>query len=214
MDSQLGVPERSILLALMLLVDETPNPTIAEQFGYSVDRKTRERLEKAGYLSSRVITKPRRTYLYSLTDAGWRWCREECGSAAPERAPRAYRLTYGFMRGLDRYLRQAGLELADVFTVAPSPDEESSSQDVELRIRTAYNSLAAAPRGWVSLHRLRTALADLPPDVLDAGLRDIDLQHGVFLVPEPNKKTLSDPERAAAIRIGGEDKHLLSIESA
>jgi hypothetical protein len=214
MDDQLTVSDRRVLLALMVLADETPNPMMAERFGFSVDKGTRERLETVGYLSGRVITRPRRMYLYSLTDAGWRWCRKEFGAAAPEGVPGVYRLMYGLMNGWNAYMCRARLELADVFAAETSPAGGAASGDVEQRIRSAYGSLVVKPEGWVNLKRLRDALADLPRDVLDAGLLRIDLQRGVFLVPEPNKKALSDAERAAAIRIGGEDKHLLSIESA
>lgn len=95
----------------------------------------------------------------------------------------------------------------DLYAATLAPE-----QDIEQRIRTTYTALAATPHGWVSLGRLRGALADVPRAAMDEGLRRLDLVHGVFLVPEPNKKTLSDAERAAAIRIGGEDKHLIAIE--
>ena len=34
----------------------------------------------------------------------------------------------------------------------------------------------------------------------------------VDLIPESNQKTLSPDDRAAAVRIGNQDKHLLRIE--
>jgi hypothetical protein len=213
MTDQLSVPERAALFALMIVVAEAPNSKISEDAGIQIDRKVRERLEDLGYLSSRLITRPRKTYFYSLTDSGWRWCRQEFGSMAPDGAPPAYRLFYGLIARLDQFLRRTDMELADVFT-GEKPAWQGSPEDVERRIRATYQSLVAEPEGYVNLYRLRTALTDLPRDLLDATLRHIDLQPGVFLVPEPNKKTLSDAQREAAIRIGGEDKHLLSIESA
>ena len=34
------------------------------------------------------------------------------------------------------------------------------------------------------------------------------------LVPDSNRKVLTDEDHAAAIRIGGEDKHLMAIEES
>lgn len=85
------------------------------------------------------------------------------------------------------------------------------STQIEQRIRTAYKELVAQPAGWVALRRLREHLNDIPRDELDKTLYNMDLTPGVFLEPEVNQKTLTDADWAAAIRIGGEEKHLLSI---
>jgi hypothetical protein len=36
---------------------------------------------------------------------------------------------------------------------------------------------------------------------------------GISLIPEENQKTLTDQDRAAAVAIGDQDKHLIAIES-
>jgi hypothetical protein len=221
MDFQLRISERSSLLALMTFVTEASNPDITDEYGFTIVKKDREHLEELGLLTSRVNTRPHRGYVHELTDLGWRWCREELGSAVPEGAPRAYRLAYGVVRSFARYMERAGVEMADVFVVPRAPaDEPDISTDepeapaVEDRIRAAYVDLVVEQDGYVNLNRLRNALDDLPRETLDEALRRLDLQQGVYLIPEANQKTLSQVERAAGIRIGGEDKHLLSIASA
>lgn len=213
MDIQLSMTERSALLVLMTFVEEASNPDIAARYGFSIDRKDRERLEKLGLLTIRLNTRPRRWYVHELTDLGWRWCREELATATPERAPRAYRLTYGVLNCLDQHMRRSRLEMADVFVPHGDPAERQQPPAVEERIRAAYAALVAEQDGWVNLNRLRIALADLSREAVDEALRRLDLQPRVYLIPEANQKTLSNAERAAGIRIGGEDKHLLSIES-
>jgi hypothetical protein len=70
----------------------------------------------------------------------------------------------------------------------------------------------ARPGAWVSLTRLRDALSLLSRQEVDDALLRLDLQPATYLIPEANQKTLSAADREAAIHIGGEDKHLLSIE--
>jgi hypothetical protein len=64
----------------------------------------------------------------------------------------------------------------------------------------------------VPLVRLRTLLADLPREDVDAALTRMNLLPDVFVDPQSNQKTLSPEERAAAVRIGDQDKHQISIE--
>lgn len=66
---------------------------------------------------------------------------------------------------------------------------------------------------WVNLKDLRAAMPDMPREEFDKAV--IDLAVGdttnVGLIPEVNQKTLTPEDRAAAVYIGGEHKHLLQI---
>lgn len=77
-------------------------------------------------------------------------------------------------------------------------------------IRSTYHRLAAEPRAWVSLTRLRDDVGHRTEDVTEA-LRRLSRQSDVTIAPEENQKALSDWDRQCAVRIGGQDKHLLSI---
>jgi len=79
------------------------------------------------------------------------------------------------------------------------------------RIRVAYADLAAEPGAWVRLKRLRAKLGDVPTADLDRALRQLLHDSDVDLEPEPNQKTLDDDDRRAAVRVGGEDRHILAI---
>ena len=109
------------------------------------------------------------------------------------------------------------LEAPAAAVADPVPVTENHALDaasVEKRIRSAYQELVQEPRGWIGLRPLREKLGDLPQGDVDEGLLRLDLLPGVYLQPESDQKNLTDADRAAAIRIGGELKHLLSIEGA
>jgi hypothetical protein len=203
---QLSLPERTALLALMTFVKEASNPELEERYGFPIKKAARERLVDLGFVNAYQRGRP---YVHELTDKGWRRCREELAKEVPKPAQKAYRLLYGVLHCLDAYMRNSRLELADIFLPATAGD---GNVDVEKRIRKAYESLAEKPAAWVSLTRLRSALSELPRRDVDDALRRMDLQSHVFLISEFDLNLLSEADRAAAIRIGNEDKHLLSIE--
>jgi hypothetical protein len=79
------------------------------------------------------------------------------------------------------------------------------------RIRAAYADLATEPGAWVSLSRLRPLFDDVSKAELDKALECLLDAPDVDLEPEPNQKTMKVEERRAAVRIGGEDRHVLAI---
>jgi hypothetical protein len=88
------------------------------------------------------------------------------------------------------------------------PDRDRQLRD---RLVATYHALAGEPGGWVGLARLRPFLADLPRDAVDEGLRRLSREAGVNVVPESNQKMLTGADTQAALRLGGQDKHLLAI---
>lgn len=101
--------------------------------------------------------------------------------------------------------------------VAPGVDASADAPDAvppnEQKVRDAVTRLAGRPGGWVNLSRLRADLTDVDPDELDKTLSDLMLRNDISLIPEANAKTLSDEDHEAAVWIGGEWKHLISIDT-
>ncbi len=64
-------------------------------------------------------------------------------------------------------------------------------------------------RDWVPLRELRALLGDAPRDVQDRVLRAMSRSGEFTIAPDSNRKALDSAERDAAIRIGGEDNHLI-----
>jgi hypothetical protein len=87
----------------------------------------------------------------------------------------------------------------------------SAPQNLDLRLRNAYAALASEPRAWVALSRLLPFFGDVPRAEIDDALRSLSRASDVNLVPENNQKSLTEADRAAAVTIGGQDKHLLAI---
>jgi hypothetical protein len=78
------------------------------------------------------------------------------------------------------------------------------------RIAGAYLDLAGDAGEFVSLRDLRERLAGVQG--LDAALIGLFTAQEINLVPQENQMALTEANRAAAIRVGGEDKHRMSWE--
>lgn len=82
----------------------------------------------------------------------------------------------------------------------------------EQQVQRAYKELAQRPGDWVGLAQLRQRLTGLSREEQDRALRSLISHPRVSIVPEVDQTLLSDRDRAAAIRIGGELKHAISID--
>jgi hypothetical protein len=115
----------------------------------------------------------------------------------------------------DRVLERSGCKsYAELFALndlrgpASAPDQE---QLLRTRIVNAYEALVSEPQGWVSLTRLRPFFGDVPRAALDEALRKLSREPEVNIAPESNQKLLTEEDTAAALHLGGQDKHLLAI---
>jgi len=206
-----GLEDKAALLALMSLVNEVSNTELRDTYGLTITGQLRLRLEKQGYVTSRRESSlPGRPYVYELTEQGWRWGREELRAAPPEKADKAYRVWYGYLRLIDRYMSRSGSGM-DQFFVAESEASVQQVEDVEQLIRTAYAELAKEPGSPVRLRLLRQQLPDVPREEVDAALLRLVLMPAVYLEPETKQRMLTAADWDAAITIGGEARHLLTF---
>ncbi|WP_328648573.1 hypothetical protein OHS58_14535 [Amycolatopsis sp. NBC_00348] len=212
MTDRLGHKQTAAMLTLMVLGREVPNPELQERVGFTLTGKDRTQLNDTGYVASAKVG---RTFVHQLTDSGWAWCEAEMQEQTPP-PPRPQSVLcsalYLVLGGLSGFLRQEKLRPADVFGVEADVEPEPESEDLEGRIRIAYRELVREPRGWVGLVDLRPKLG-APADEVDAVLKELSRTGQAHLVPEDNRKVLNAADHEAAIRIGGEDNHLLSIEA-
>lgn len=235
-DRALTFSELSVLVVLMVEAREVPNPEIKERHGgMSLDGKARRHLNDLKLVESR---KQGRSYAHTLTDAGWARVAEEF-RAGTIPAPRgtAGAMARALATGIQAFLERTDHLLAEVFqprdesapppetavkaavetTVETAPEsrpgarQEQRAADVEARIRTAYTELAPEAGAWVSLTRLRPLLGDVARAQVDDVLTLMNRMPDVNIVPESNRKALSPQDREAAVTIGDQEKHLLSI---
>ncbi|MEV4053155.1 hypothetical protein AB0J55_18370 [Amycolatopsis sp. NPDC049688] len=209
MTDRLGHRQTAAMFTLMVLGREVPNPELKELVGFTLTGKERTQLNDSGYVASE---KAGRTFVHQLTDSGWAWCEKELGAKKPP-PPRPQStlctVLYLVLGGFDDFRRSRNLRLADVFGNLASPEP---AEDLETRIRVAYRELVREPRGWVALVDLRPKLGASAAEV-DVVLKELSRAGKAHLVPEDNRKALTAADHEAAIRIGGEDNHLLSIEA-
>lgn len=209
----LTVRQRAVLFALLGEARQVANPELEQLIGVRLDGADRRQLNARKYVES---TKVGRAYLHELSDAGWRWCAQELAAAPGERAGSLERAHYKVFGLFARHLDAAGLTLADI--AAPAPDalaNTASAGDLTAFIETGYRSLAATAGEFVSLRELRlrlTELTDRPRPDVDAALAAMFTAQRINLIPQSHQQALSDADRDAALRIGGEYKHLISIE--
>lgn len=96
--------------------------------------------------------------------------------------------------------------------VSPEPAaDDPTTAAVADQIREAYQRLSPRPEQWVGLADLRDQLDGVDRETADAALFSLLSEPGVRLIPVANKKALSDRDRAAALRIGPEDSHTISM---
>jgi hypothetical protein len=204
----LSSKERAALFALLAEARELSNLELEERVGFRLDGKERRKLNDLKLVDSR---KPGRAYVHELSEGGWRWCADELFAGPQAGARNMERALYAVLAGLGRYLQGTGQSLADIFSLRA--DERAGEEvDVEARVVVGYRVLASEPGEFVQLSRLLGELTDVPRADVDAALGQMYQAQRVNLVPQANQLALSAADRESALRIGGEDKHLISIE--
>lgn len=191
--------ERAVLLVLMAQARPVPNAHLLA-YGPTLDKRSRDKLNTLDLIESERVGG---RYIHELTDRGWRLCRDIITAGAPPRSTGPAKTLYTVLAGLNRYLDTADLSLAELFWLKQAP----SAAD---RITQAYTELADRTGAWVGLRTLRRQLDDVPD--LDDALTELYRTGAISLIPEENQKVLTEEDRAAAITIGGQAKHLIAIE--
>jgi hypothetical protein len=203
--------EQAVLLVLMAEARPVRNTELAA-LGPALDKPTRDRLIRRGLIETDTSARPME---HELTDAGWATCAKFFGAEAPAQSKPQGKALYTVLRALRRYFDRDALAPGDVFlplddsVVTGAPDAATTA--IEAAVRAAYVRLAATEGGWVDLVRLRAELPDVTRPELDAALTRMYRIPGVSLIPEENQKTLTAEDRAAAVEIGEQAKHLIAI---
>lgn len=80
----------------------------------------------------------------------------------------------------------------------------------EQQVIDAYNEVKS-PNGWAKLANIREGLSGLSREAQDRAITNLADRKNIVLIPEENQKTLTQADRAAAVRYGGEPNHLIRI---
>ncbi|MCT9934273.1 hypothetical protein N5079_29130 [Planotetraspora sp. A-T 1434] len=215
-DPKLSLPETAALLVLMLEAREVSNLDLMARYGVTISGKERRNLNEKKLIES---WKQGRAFTHVLTDGGWARVAEELRAGTISLpGGSAGILVRVLAAGMGNVLSRTDLSLADVFgpheepASAASPEpEESTASELETRIRAVYAQLAEKPGAWVSLTELRPLLDGATGTEVDQELRRMNRMPDVNIIPESNQKDLSARDRDAAVIIGDQQKHHLSI---
>ncbi|SCE73077.1 hypothetical protein GA0070216_101625 [Micromonospora matsumotoense] len=204
--------EAAILFVLMAEAREVPNAELRKRYGVDVRKSYRDKLNRLGFVDSR---REGNTFLHQLADKGWVRVQEDLNFQSSQG-----RILGGALTALQVNLRDRVMGRSDYRTfgemfaltdVRAGTAQPGQQRTLDLRIRQAYAALAAEPGAWVSLTRLRPFFGDVDTADLDEALRELEREPDVDIVPESNQKVLTPADVAAALRLGGQDKHLLAI---
>ncbi|MET9303600.1 hypothetical protein ABZX66_30250 [Micromonospora aurantiaca] len=206
----LTASESAILVVLMAEAREVLSTELRDRYGLVVRKPQRDKLTRLHYVASR---KSGSTYALQLDDKGWVRMQSDLDFTLRGASALGAALTAVQAHLRDRVLARSGCAtLAELFALtdvrAPAAEPAGS---LEARVVAAYRALADEPGAWVSLRRLRPFFADVPRDDLDEALRQLSRSEGVTIAPESNQKTLTEADTAAALRLGGQENHLLAI---
>ena len=217
----LTVRQRAVLFALLGEARQVANPELEQLIGVRLDGAERRDLNDRRLVES---TRAGRAFAHELSDAGWRWCAQELSAASARRGSSLERAHYRVFAVFARYLDAAGLSLADIVRPDPNgnhsdnanptgdPTATATADDLTASIEAAYHSLAPGLGAFVSLRDLRLRLPGRPRPDVDAALAALFTAQRVNLIPQSDQRALSDADRDAGVRIGGEHKHLIAIE--
>ena len=201
-----GIPERAAMIALMALNRETLNSELKGRYRLELRKSAREKLNLDGLVQSRSVKG--KGFAHELTDAGWAWAVAELDEPVPARAGSAGGALYALLNGLKVALDARGMVIQDLFAPA-APGPAGSLRD---RIREAYHSLASRPRDWVELRDLRAQFGDWPRREVDLELTRMFRAKDVNLTLHEDRGRLTQADRDAALRLGVDDMHLISME--
>ena len=76
-----------------------------------------------------------------------------------------------------------------------------------------YATLAKRSQDWVSLTELHRRLPGIPKSQIDAALKKMYLNKKINLTPNDDQGSLTQADRAAAMRFGESDMHMFSMRA-
>ncbi|MDQ7911184.1 hypothetical protein RB614_42520 [Phytohabitans sp. ZYX-F-186] len=219
-DEDLTRVETAALFILMAEAGPVPNARLTNHHRCGLKKPSREKLERLKLIE---VERPSGRLMLMLGDEGWVRCRSQLeGGSPPPGAGAVGGALYAVLQLWGRFLAAQRSSLQEFVsasnapapTVAPARKPAAVEQDVEERVRAAYRTIAHRAGDLVSLADLRDLVSDLAPAEVDAALRRLNRRRGVALVPEANQKTLDARTRAAAVVIGDQPKHSISVEAS
>ena len=204
-----GIPERAVMIALMALNKETLNTELKRRYRLELKKPVRDKLNREGLVQSRRL--PGKGFAHELTDAGWAWVVAQLDEQPPRQAGSAGGALYALLNGLRVALDARGMVIQELFDQSESTAPQQTGQ-LRDRIRQAYRNLSSRPWDWVELRDLRVQLGDWPRREVDLEIIRMFREKDVNLTLHEDRGGLTQADRDAALRLGVDDMHLISME--
>lgn len=220
MNDQLRSAHLTALFALMGTAGKVSNTELKELAGFTIEKKVREDLESLGLITAEQAAR-NKPYVHTLTNEGWKRCGEELGGEPTERSNHLAGALLLVLDGVRRYLDRKNMSVEHMFrkespapvAAEPEPQKAPPSGEIDAaQVTAAYRELAAKQGDWVRLAELRPKLNGADRADVDRVLKELSRAGLAHLAPDPDRKSLTSADREAAIRLGGEDNHLLVVE--
>ncbi|WP_436528744.1 hypothetical protein [Actinoplanes sp. HUAS TT8] len=216
-ENDLTPAQRFVLLVLMGRASSLPNAEISN----SLKADKRNDLVKRELIE--VTGKPMQL---ELTQKGHDRALRELAGPQPERSGAIGLALYTYLRFVDQLIEATGIEpralfqLRDLHRVIPATQQSRVEEgigevgdDLDGQVRKIYAELVGRPGGHVMLADLRDSLPGVERSELDATLVRMNRSSDVHITPESNQKSLTARERAGAVSIGNQERHLIAIVS-
>lgn len=214
-----GQERQGLLLLALLALGE--GGAAQKDLTVTADPAVRGPLERAGLI--RTSRRGRGNWL-EMTDKGWDEAGRRLGTLLPAGGEGASAVLRAWLVRLSAFMTARDVALADLL----APPAEAPSQpvaadgpemavpapgDLSARIRTAYLAVTGGHLNTRALLKdLRPRLADVPAAALDAALAQMQRAGAARLYRIDNRIEITEADRAAAIQIAGEPRHILWIE--
>jgi len=190
--------DQMTLFALLAVARPVTNRELREIAGLEVKAETRRHLtaKHRGFLQS---TKRGATNVHCITKPGRDWCLAAFSAGRPLGENFPVGVLYAVLAAIGNYLNRDDVDLATIF-----------QPDMEQWIRSVYAELTVRrPGQYVRLTEVRKWFDGV---AIDEELDRMIEQSDVHLTAILDQAKLTDADRRAAVEIGGEARHLLTID--
>ncbi|WP_025273586.1 hypothetical protein [Haloglycomyces albus] len=197
------IPEYNLLIGVAALDgNEVPNKELVERFGLKTRPQERQRIKDAKKLL--IDGGQGHPLYYTLTDPGWDLVDDLLnGDVVPKGSltGRSARVLHAITQTLAAANRANGSSIAGVVLTRIKDDTTPDAAD------EVVNILDAADGDWVPLQELRSELAPIDKDEIDAVLTELFEAGIVQVAPEENRASVTPEQHDAGWFLGGTKVH-------
>jgi hypothetical protein len=182
-----------------------------------------EKAEREALAASGLVTFEKRkggAYWLEVTDRGWRWAEEHLSDGLPERTQAGTFVLHAWLTRLQAFMHAHNIRLAEVLGPQAAHGRKRPTEPLEPtdytalreRIRRAYLDVTGGIFNTRALlSDIREHLPDIDREALDSALKLMQRENDASLMQLDNRAEIRDADRAAALQIGNEPRHILWI---